>query len=421
MSIHLADMKQKGRCFAFFLFCITTCQLVFQKPYIVILPDERAKIFSATLCLLTLIVTIALGRDKRRVRLGPDFWISLVLGIIVLMSSIFSVAPRDSLQRAFVILSAALAGYWCSRFLLIDPGFRKIFLWMANALLVCVIFLALLGLFLNGKPHEFLDAHWHPVASRLLLMSFAPLSLLLGDLRREKIIGGTILFVDLIAIYLVGRYAYTESMLIIPGILCVVAFFLLRWEPRTRRILAILVTLTIVAAVFFVYLNPKKLDRNHISVSYRIESLFFSIHIASKNPWLGNGLWAPRISSLKGYALHYPYLSKDQFSEWVKVYRTSENLYLTFLADLGIPFFLLYFGSLLYIFFRLVRFCRDQFTCFIFHPAAIFLPLMAECLRFFVLDDLFHPQSSWFFHILLGLAVICANKECVSCQTDEVR
>jgi cytochrome c biogenesis protein ResB len=40
------------------------------------------------------------------------------------------------------------------------------------------------------------------------------------------------------------------------------------------------------------------------------------------------------------------------------------------------------------------------------HSAAIFLPLIAECMRFLVLDDLFHPQSSWFFHILLGLAVM---------------
>jgi hypothetical protein len=29
--------------------------------------------------------------------------------------------------------------------------------------------------------------------------------------------------------------------------------------------------------------------------------------------------------------------------------------------------------------------------------------LLAECLRFFIVDDLFEPQLSWFFHILLGL------------------
>ena len=208
-----------------FSFCLTTVQLVFQHPYIVILPNERANVFSATLCLITLIITILLGRQKPGKGIGPDFWISLALSLIVIVSSIFSVAPRQSLERAYVILSAGLAGYWCSKFLLSEPNFRTIFQWLVNGLLLCVIFLALLGLYLTGKPHEFIDAHWHPVGSRLLLMSFAPLSLLLGDVRRNRIIGGIILLVDLIAIYIVGRYAFMESMLIIPAILCCCGIF----------------------------------------------------------------------------------------------------------------------------------------------------------------------------------------------------
>jgi hypothetical protein len=406
MPNSIINVVPRGRTVAFVLFCLTTVQLVFQHPYIVILPNERANVFSATLCLFTLIITILLGRQKSGKGIGPDFCISLAISLIVIVSSIFSVAPRDSLERAYVILSAGLAGYWCSKFLLNEPNFQTIFQWLVNGLLLCVIFLALLGLYLTGKPHEFIDAHWHPVGSRLLLMSFAPLSLLLGDVRRNRIIGGIILLVDLIAIYIVGQYAIMESLLIIPAILCVVAFFLFKWTRVTRKILAVILLLTLAAAVFFAYINPKKLDLEHISVSYRIESLFFSIDIASKHPWLGNGLWAPRVSSLKDYTLHYPFLSKEQFSQWVIDYRTSEDLYLTFLADLGVLFFILYFGSVLYILLNLLRSSRKQTSCCVFHSAAIFLPLIAECLRFLVLDDLFHPQSSWFFHILLGLAVM---------------
>lgn len=406
MSNSIIDFVPRGRTTAFVLFCLTTVQLVFQQPYIVIFPNERANVFSATLCLITFIVTILLCRQEPRKGSGADFWISLALSLIVIVSSIFSVAPRDSLERAYVILSAGLAGYWCSKFLLNEPNFRTIFQWLVNGLLLCVIFLALLGLYLTGKPHEFIDAHWHPVGSRLLLMSFAPLSLLLEDVRRNRILGGIILLVDLVAIYTVGRYAFMESILLIPAILCIIAFFLFKWTRVTRKILAVILLLTLAAAVFFAYINPKKLDLEHISVSYRIESLFFSIDIASKHPWLGNGLWAPRVSSLKDYTLHYPYLSKEQFSQWVIDYRTSENLYLTFLADLGVLFFILYFGSVLYILLNLLRSSRKQTSCGVFHCAAIFLPLIAECLRFLVLDDLFHPQSSWFFHILLGLAVM---------------
>jgi hypothetical protein len=397
---------ERGKLVAFILFCLTTVQLVFLQPDIVILPNERAKVFSATLCLITFLVTIIVGREKRRGVLGPDFWISFALSLIVIISSIFSVAPRQSLERAYVILSAGLAGYWCSKILLSDPDLRNIFQWLVNGLLLCVIFLALLGLYLTGKPHQFLDSHWHPVGSRLLLMSFAPLSLLLGDVRRYRFIGGAILLLDVVAIYIVGRYAFIQSLLIIPAILCIAAFFLFKWTQATRKFLAVILLVTLAAAIFFAYLNPKKLNREQISVAYRIESLFFSIDIASKHPLLGNGLWAPRDASLENYTLHYPYLSKAQFSEWVIEYRTSENLYLTFLADLGVIFVVLYFGSVLYILVRLLRFGRAQPSSLVFHSAAILLPLIAECLRFFVVDDLFHPQISWFFHILLGLSVI---------------
>ena len=421
MSNATINFSQRGRAAAFVLFCLTTVQLVFQHPYIVILPNERANIFSATLCLITLIITVLLCRQKSGKGIGPDFWISLALSLIVIVSSIFSVAPRDSFERAYVILSAGLAGYWCSKFLLNEPNFQTIFQWLVNGLLLCVIFLALLGLYLTGKPHEFIDGHWHPVGSRLLLMAFAPLSLLLGDVRRNRIIGGIVLLIDLIAIYVVGRYAYMESILLIPAILCIMAFFIFKWTRVTRKILAVILAITVSAGIFFAYINPKNLNLDHISVSYRIESLFFSIDIASKHPWLGNGLWAPRISSLKDYTLHYPYLSKDQFSRWVIDYRTSEDLYLTFLADLGVLFFILYFGSVLYILVNFFLSSRKRTSGCMFHPAAIFLPLIAECLRFLVLDDLFHAQSSWFFHVLLGLAVLESLKKDIPDGTEKVK
>jgi hypothetical protein len=192
--------------------------------------------------------------------------------------------------------------------------------------------------------------------------------------------------------------------MIIPAIVAVIAFFVFKWSGVSRQVMAATLALTIAAGVFFAYVNPKNLDRDHISVAYRIESLFFSVDIATKHPWLGNGLWAPRDSLFEAYSLHYPFVSKEQCAQWVKDQRTSEDLYLTFLADLGIPFFVLYFGSILYLLLKLLRFSQNPSASFAFHPAAIFLPLVAECLRFIIVDDLFEPQISWFFHILLGLA-----------------
>ena len=403
MSTYFSILRDKGRLAAFVLFCLTTVQLVFQQPYLVILPDERAKVFSATLCLLTLMVTILVGRGEQRFRFGTDFWISLILTGLALLSGIFSLVPRQSLERVYVILSAGLAGYWCSKILLTQREFQRIFQWLVNGLLVCVIFLALLGLLLTGKPHEFLDFHWHPVGSRLLIMSFAPLSLAFGSHKTDRIAGVTILLMNLCAIYIVGNYAFIQSIMIIPAIVAVISFFVFKWKGFSRQIVAAILALTIAAGIFFAYVNPKQLDRNHISVAYRIESIFFSVDIASKYPWLGNGLWAPRDSLAKDYTVQYPFVSAGQFCEWVRNQRTSEDLYLTFLADLGIPFFVLYFGSILYLLLKLIRFSKNPSASFAFHPSAIFLPLVAECLRFIIVDDLFEPQISWFFHILLGL------------------
>ena len=403
MSQYVSIFMDKGRLAAFVLFCLTTAQLVFQQPYVVILPDERAKVFSATLCLVTLMVTILVGRGEQRFSFGTDFWISLILTGLALLSGIFSLVPRQSLERVYVILSAGLAGYWCSKFLLTQLEFQRIFQWLVNGLLLCVIVLALLGLYLTGKPHEFLDFHWHPVGSRLLIMSFAPLSLALSQNRMDRIAGVTILLLNLCAIYIVGNYAFIQSIMIIPAIVAVIAFFVFKWSGISRQIVAAVLALTITAGIFFAYVNPKHLDRNHISVAYRIESIFFSVDIVSKYPWLGNGLWAPRDSLAKDYTLQYPFISAEQFSEWVRNQRTSEDLYLTFLADLGIPFFILYFGSILYLLLKLLRFRQNAGANFAYHPAAIFLPLAAECLRFIIVDDLFEPQISWFFHILLGL------------------
>ncbi len=143
-----------------------------------------------------------------------------------------------------------------------------------------------------------------------MLMSFAPLSLLFGDVRRDRIVGATILLANLIAIYIVGRYAFIESILVIPAIVSVIAFFVFKWTGISRRIMAVILAITIAAGVFFAYVNPKKLNRDHISVAYRVESLFFSIDIASKHPWLGNGLWAPRDAFFKDYTPYYPFVSE---------------------------------------------------------------------------------------------------------------
>jgi len=140
-----------------------------------------------------------------------------------------------------------------------------------------------------------------------------------------------------------------------------------------------------------------------MSISYRTENIFFSWEIAKAFPLMGIGLWAPRNVILDNYQTHYPSLSKETFVEWTEDLRTSENTFLTFLADLGIPFTALYLGVLLVLWIRLLgRVCTQPRGPSI-PPLVLFLPITGALLQFQIVDALFHPQIWWFFHVLLGL------------------
>ena len=83
--------------------------------------------------------------------------------------------------------------------------------------------------------------------------------------------------------------------------------------------------------------------------------------------------------------------------------RTSENVFLTSLADLGFPFLILYSGALFTLLFMLLRAVFRPPPEYVFHPIALLLPIAGALLHYQVLDGLLHPHLSWFFHILLGL------------------
>ena len=139
------------------------------------------------------------------------------------------------------------------------------------------------------------------------------------------------------------------------------------------------------------------------NVAYRAENYPFSYHIALRHPLLGIGARAPREKYLEDYSIHYPYITKGNFAFSVGNIRTSENIFLTFLADFGFPFFLLYSGSVVLLFIRLVRHTLQGDKANVIQPICILLPLTAGLLHLMILDGLYLPQVSWFFHILLGL------------------
>lgn len=389
---------------AWVLFLATSLHLAFLQPLIEVIPGERAKVFSGIWCALTLLLALVFHRSKAVTWRSPALLISLILLVLVLVSSFRSPEKASSLARAFVILSAGLGGYWSARLLLRTPERQRFFLWFSLGLLVIVLLLCGGGIWATGSIFKFLDEHYHPVGSRIILFSFVPIALVYGPARPKVALGIALLGVSYLVLLLAGKNLGMGSALFVPVVLGLLAACFRTWSGR--QLVIILLLLFLASATAGHLLRPIVAEKNkyHESVAYRIENVRFSWRLALEHPWFGIGLWAPREPYLQDYQIKYPYLTKEHFSAWTTKLKTSENNFLTFMADLGFPFILLYSGAVLVILGRLMSRAWQSPAGAVIPPLALFLPLVGEILHFQVFDGLFHPQVSWFFHILLGLA-----------------
>jgi hypothetical protein len=398
---------------AWIVFCLTSLQLAFLSPYVIVIPGERANVFSAILCAVSLVLALVF-RKKDSVRARPlEIAVSIVLLILAVLSGLFSLTPGPSSVRGFTILAAGLGGFWCARILLFSQERQKHFLGLCIFMLGGVLILSVLSLATNGSIYQFVDSHWHPVADRLILFSFAPLALLSAGSRRGVMAAVLLLFASYIVLLFGARTAAMGSAVVIPILLCLFAAVLREW--RLKQIVALLVVMfavSLAAGNHFFYHDPnlvKKWGKQGESVAYRAENIFFSWKVATDNPLLGIGLLAPRDEILENYQPRYPYISKETFVQWTIRLRTSENMFFTFLVDMGFPFTLIYTATVLFLLFSLLRMVFHPPAGFIFHPLVLLLPISGALLHYQVVDGLLHPQLSWFFHILLGLIPVSAK------------
>ena len=389
---------------AWVLFLATCLHLVFLQPWVEVIPGERAKVFSGICCALTLVLALVFHRSKAVSWKSPAVLLSLTLLILVTISSLRSPARASSLARAFVIMSAGLGGYWSARLLLVTPERQRNFLWFSLGLLAVFLLGCGAGLWARGNVFIFLDTHYHPVGSRIILFSFVPIALVFSPSRLKVGLGIALLSLGYLVLLLAGKKHGMGSALFVPPALALLAACFRTWSGRNLAI--ILLVLFFAAATAGHLLRPILAQKNkyHESVAYRVENVRFSWHLALEHPWFGIGLWAPREPYLKDYKITYPFLTKKDFSAWTTKLKTSENNFLTFMADLGFPFIFLYSSAILVILGRLIGRALQPSSGAVFPALALLLPLMGEILHMQVYDGLFHPQVSWFFHILLGLA-----------------
>lgn len=246
------------------------------------------------------------------------------------------------------------------------------------------------------------------MTSRAILLSFAPIALL-GTGSLVAIGLGIVLLILSYLVCIMGARIGLESAVGIPAAMGFVAAVLHQW--RKKHLAVALACMLIIATIAggHIFYHSYKVQKQHISVAYRIESIYFSWHIASMHPFLGLGLWAPRDELAQKYEPRYHYVPKENFLQWTNELRTSENTILTFMADTGFPFTILYVTAIAILYSMLFRMVIRPPVGFLFHPLVLFLPLTGMILHLQVVDGLFHPQVSWFFHVLLGLIPTSAS------------
>lgn len=393
-----------GRRIVWLAFCVACFQTTFQIPYLIITTRDSANVFSSLICGITLVLAlIFLKGSAVRIR-KLEILVSVALAGLAALSSLLGSTPFASSVRSFVVLTSALAGYWTARLLIDSESSRRVLQWLFLALLIPTIVLACAGVALTGKIHQFLDSHWHPVGARVILFSFAPLAML-GSQSKRVVIGGIAsLCLSYGVLLLAGRYAGMESVVLIPVALCLLATCLSK--KRSLRVAGLVFLIAALAAVLHIARqNAPHVAKEHQSVAYRAENVFFSWHIASKHPWLGIGPRAPRSPYLDDYQVRYPYVTKETFAQWTEELRTSENTPLTFMVDLGFPFLIVYGAAVLYLMWQLVRLSLGSHVRLFPHPLAVLVPVVGAILHFNVTEGLYQPHISWYFHILLGLVL----------------
>jgi hypothetical protein len=394
-------------------FGVTCLQLAFLQPYLVLIPGERANLFSGVLCFLTLLVACFLGKESLPKK-SPEFLISLVLLILALLSGLFSLNPCSAPIRVFILAASALGGFWCARLLLNTATNRRLFQWLCLIILTGIMLLSFMGYFFSGKITHFFDPNYHSPTDIIFLLSFAPLTLITEKSRPKVILGVVILGLSYLILCLSGSLSV---VLISQGLFLAIA---LMGRLPFRYFLIVVITMSLLPigrgtdrpAIFYVvqHIMGQKTVKEHVSVYYRIENIYLSWRIALEHPFFGIGLRTPRGKFLENYQPRYPYVTKEEFAQKVGEVVSSDNMVLTILAGLGFPFLIIYSTSILILLWRMIRMASGPSLLPPIPPLAILLPLLASLLHYQFFDGLLFPQLSWFFHILLGLIPTAAGK-----------
>jgi len=385
---------------AWLIFCGNCVQLVFQESYVVILPGVKSDVFSGLLCSVALAACMVAVR--RPLAITPlQVVVSLGLLLLGTASALTSLTPWSSLIHIFVLGSTGLGGFWCGRILLRTPDRQRSFLWFCLIILIVLLISGFWGYWAHGVVNYELD-DLHQTVALVVLMSFSPLALLSKGKPYAIVVGMVVLILSYVILYLCGMSGVEVGVLIPLGTIFVAMLVSIFQRGLEPVLVVVLLLVTGVTAHYVSNVSQERFSGKGYQAE-RFEYYHFSEHIAKKHPWLGIGLRSPRQRFLDDYKVWHPHYTHEEFSRAVSSTVTSQNMFITLMVGLGIPFAALYVTCLIILFVRLIRTCGEAGDSEVIPPMALILPLVGALMHLCVMDLLLMPQISWFFHLLLGL------------------
>ncbi len=387
---------------AWLLFCFTSVQLVLLKSYVPVIPGVKADVFGGALCALTLAISLLVVRSESVRATFPEILVTLLLLGIGGISGILNSTTGSSFVHVLVLAATSVGGFWCARSLLAVPGRPQIFMWLCLTLLEFVLILALWGYYFHGQVIHYTDDA-HALVNLILLLWFCPLTLMSQRKPLMIALGILVMLLSYTVLYVSGSIEGVEAGMLIPVAAMVPACVVLWGRSGARIVLFIgLFVLAAIGSYYVSYASRETFSQKAYQAG-RIEYYPFSWHVAKRHPFWGIGLRTSREPFLEDYDIYHPYHTKGEFREIVATFKVSQNMFLTVMVGLGIPFLVLYCFALLVLFVRLIRASMRPPPGAFPPPIAILVPLTAGLLYLMIMDVLWMPQIAWFFHILLGL------------------
>jgi hypothetical protein len=401
-------------------------QAAFLWPPLYLAAGCPENLFTALLCALALAAALLAAGGGRLRRQLPEAAVSVALLALALAGAAASRAD-SAFPRAAVVVTPMLGGFWTARLLLRDsPDTVRRFAFATCWALLAMSALAGLGHILFASAWLTLDVNPHPVAARIVLLSFAPLAIVAGwpaingrgphaherpagDCSRpdgddrqahgmRRAAGCVVLSAAGVALYLMRL---RSALLIVPlAVACAAAARALRFRYLVIAAVAACAT----TPIFFRHFPERRVPTGEYEpIYYRAENYPFTLHAIRAHPWLGVGFRAPREDLVRDYRPRFALASKSSFAASARRIVTSENSLLTFAVDAGLPFAALYAASVAVLFGRLIRPARPDEVPPAVPRVALLVPLAAVTGHLMLFDGLLLPQVSWFFHVLLGL------------------